>query len=73
MEYLNLHLQTSEEGILLVTVSREKALNALNRQTMDELRFLFGEDLPGRAEVRGVIITGAGEKAFVAGADIKEF
>lgn len=73
MEYLNLHLQTSEEGILLVTVSREKALNALNRQTMDELRFLFGEDLPGRTEVRGVIITGAGEKAFVAGADIKEF
>lgn len=73
MEYLNLQLHASEEGILLVTVSREKALNALNRQTMEELRYLFAEDLPARSDVRGVIITGAGDKAFVAGADIKEF
>lgn len=72
MEYQNLLLEEAQ-GILLVTINRERALNALNRQTMDELRALFGSDLPQRTSVRGVILTGAGDKAFVAGADIKEF
>jgi enoyl-CoA hydratase len=72
MHYENLLLDESQ-GILLVTINRERALNALNRQTMAELRTLFAEDIPHRSAVRGVILTGAGQKAFVAGADIKEF
>ncbi len=68
------YLIISQDGQLLtVTINREPALNALNRQTMDELYRFFAEDLPGRPDIRGVILTGAGEKAFVAGADIKEF
>lgn len=47
-------------------------MNALNTQTMQELHSFFSEDLPARS-TKGVILTGAGEKAFVAGADIKEF
>lgn len=62
-----------ENGIVVATINRPKALNALNQQTLTELRHLFSKDLPAREGVRGVIITGAGEKAFVAGADIKEF
>ena len=59
------------EGIATVTVNRPKVLNALNAQTLDELRrtvlALRGDD-----SVRCVIITGSGDKAFVAGADINE-
>ncbi len=72
MTYENL-LISEEEGILTVTINREKAMNALNTQTMVELRRLFGLDAPERKELKGVILTGAGPKAFVAGADIKEF
>ncbi|MDN3587795.1 enoyl-CoA hydratase-related protein [Pedobacter aquatilis] len=60
------------EHILYVTINREKALNALNKDTLAELADVI--DFATKSdEVRGVIITGAGEKAFVAGADIKEF
>ncbi|RNL49775.1 enoyl-CoA hydratase/isomerase family protein [Pedobacter jejuensis] len=71
MEYQNL-ISTVKENILYVTINREKALNALNKDTLTELAdvIAFANKTP---EVRGVIITGAGEKAFVAGADIKEF
>lgn len=72
MTYENL-LITEEDGILIVTINRPQALNALNNQTMQELQQFFGEDAPSRAGVKGIILTGAGEKAFVAGADIKEF
>jgi enoyl-CoA hydratase len=72
MTYENL-LLSEENLILIVTFNREKALNALNRQTMLELRHLFSEDIPQRGHLKGIILTGAGEKAFVAGADIKEF
>ncbi len=71
MEYKNL-LLTEDDGILIVTINREKALNALNQQTIRELKHLFQTDAPTR-DIKGVIITGAGRKAFVAGADIKEF
>ncbi len=54
-----------------VTVNRPKVLNALNRATMRELGACF-EQLAQDEEVRAVILTGAGEKAFVAGADINE-
>jgi enoyl-CoA hydratase len=71
MAYQNL-LSEVKENILYITINREKALNALNKDTLAELAdviFFASEN----DEVRGVILTGAGEKAFVAGADIKEF
>jgi len=63
----------NDKGILVVTLDRERALNALNAQTMSELKFFFTEDAPAREAIKGIILTGAGERAFVAGADIKEF
>ena len=72
MPYENL-IVTVEDGIALVTISREKALNALNTQTMLELQQFFGEDAHRIEGLKGIVITGAGEKAFVAGADITEF
>lgn len=55
----------------VVTVNRPDKLNALNAQTMAELKEVF-TDLNGKEEVSVVVLTGSGEKAFVAGADIKE-
>lgn len=72
MTYQNL-LISEENNLLTVTINREKALNAINNQTMSDLEQFFGTDLPARTNVRGVILTGAGDRAFVAGADIKEF
>lgn len=60
-----------DEDIAVVTVNRQKVLNALNRETMGELRQV-ALDLRHDDQVKSVIITGAGEKAFVAGADIAE-
>jgi enoyl-CoA hydratase len=54
-----------------VTVNRPKVLNALNTPTWKDLRAAF-EDARDDAAVRGVILTGAGDKAFIAGADISE-
>jgi len=71
MAYQNL-ISEIKENILHITINREKALNALNRATLTELADVV-EFANKTAEVKGVILTGAGEKAFVAGADIKEF
>jgi enoyl-CoA hydratase len=60
-----------EDQIATVTVERPKVLNALNRRTLDELEQVFTE-IGERDEIAGVILTGAGDKAFVAGADIAE-
>jgi enoyl-CoA hydratase len=68
MEFHNLLVEIAE-NIATVTVNRPKALNALNEETLKELLCCF-EGLENDAEVRAVILTGAGEKAFVAGADI---
>jgi enoyl-CoA hydratase len=57
--------------IARVTVNRPKVLNALNRATLAELNETF-TSLGANAAVRAVILTGAGEKAFIAGADINE-
>ncbi len=57
--------------IATITVAREKALNALNRQTLNEIAWAVRE-ADGDARIRCVILTGAGDKAFVAGADIAE-
>ncbi len=61
-----------EEGIAVVTIDNPTALNALNAPTLTQLDQIF-DKLGGNPEVKGVIITGGGEKSFVAGADISEF
>ena len=70
MPYENLLVDTREH-VATVTVNRPKVLNALNRKTVEELDECF-RSLQQDEDVRAVIITGAGEKAFIAGADIKE-
>src|SRR5256884_777788 len=60
-----------KNSIAYVTVNRPKVLNALNMATMEELRSAF-HDIKNDTGVRVVILTGAGEKAFIAGADIGE-
>jgi enoyl-CoA hydratase len=72
MPYQNL-LIANEGGIVTITINRPNALNALNQQTLGELYHFFEEGYLDQPELSGVIITGAGDKAFVAGADIKEF
>src|SRR5258705_13596789 len=57
--------------IAYVTLNRPKVLNALNQRTWQDLRAAF-EDARDDADVRGAILTGAGDKAFIAGADIGE-
>lgn len=69
-QYENITLEVSE-GVATLTVSRPSKLNALNEATLDEIEratVRVAED----ADVRGVLVTGAGEKAFVAGADLEE-
>lgn len=63
---------TKNEGIAVLTINRPNQLNALNKQTLGEISAAF-ESMRGDAETKVVILTGSGEKAFVAGADIKEF
>src|SRR5215470_2358103 len=58
-------------AIAIVTVDRPKVLNALNTQTVEELRRVM-LDLKRDDAVRAIVLTGAGEKSFVAGADINE-
>jgi enoyl-CoA hydratase/carnithine racemase len=70
MNYENI-LVEKKNSIAYVTVNRPKVLNALNMATMDELRAAFHE-IKNDAGVRVVILTGSGEKAFIAGADINE-
>jgi enoyl-CoA hydratase len=60
-----------KDAVAYITVNRPKVLNALNAKTIGELRTAF-EDARDDSSVRGVILTGAGGKAFVAGADITE-
>jgi len=62
---------TKEGGIALLEISRPKAMNALNKQVFDELEMVL-DQLRSDPEAGVLIITGQGEKAFVAGADIKE-
>jgi enoyl-CoA hydratase len=70
MSYENVKYET-DGFVAIITIAREKALNALNRKTLDELTWALRE-ADGDARIRAVIVTGAGEKAFVAGADIAE-
>ncbi len=61
-----------EDGILTITINRKKKLNALNRATMQEIKEVFQQVYDTPKKFKGVVITGSGEKAFVAGADISE-
>jgi enoyl-CoA hydratase/carnithine racemase len=70
MTYENI-LVEKKNSIAYVTVNRPRVLNALNMATMEELRAAF-TDVKADPSVRVVILTGAGEKAFIAGADIGE-
>lgn len=71
MNYENL-LIAIENKIALITINRPTKLNALNKATLDELHSVFS-DLETNEAVQVIILTGSGEKAFVAGADIAEF
>jgi enoyl-CoA hydratase len=68
LEYKNL-LLTKEDGIGIVTINRPKVLNALNIEVFSELEEMFTE-IENDPEIRVVILTGAGDRAFVAGVDI---
>src|SRR5271154_1629389 len=70
MSYENL-LYEKKDGIATITFNRPKVLNALNRQTIEELEQVLIDARDDEA-VRVLILTGSGEKAFVAGADINE-
>lgn len=70
MEFENIALRT-EDQTLIITINRPKALNALNKSVLENLSQVL-DHLEDNDEVKGAIITGSGEKAFVAGADISE-
>jgi len=70
MTYQNLLLETAESGtVAVLTVNRPKALNALNAETLDEILQAVAQ-VAADKEVRVLLITGGGDKAFIAGADI---
>jgi len=61
-----------KENLAVITINRPAKLNALNKQTIEELHVAF-KNLDNNSQVKVIVITGSGEKAFVAGADISEF
>lgn len=71
IQYSNLKYAV-KDSIGYVIINREPQLNALNQETLDELQDIF-KHFNSDNHVRGIILTGAGQKAFAAGADIKEF
>lgn len=71
MEYNNIYIE-EENNLATITIDRPKKLNALNKATIEELHEAFKE-LDDDGGIKVIIITGNGEKAFVAGADISEF
>ncbi|MFD1293146.1 enoyl-CoA hydratase/isomerase family protein [Lutibacter holmesii] len=71
MDFENVLIE-QHTNLAIVTVNRPKKLNALNTQTIKELHTAF-KRLDENTEIKVIIVTGSGEKAFVAGADIKEF
>ena len=71
MTFENL-LVSNENGLATIIINRPKKLNALNKNTIEELHNAF-KNLEADNTVKAIIITGSGEKAFVAGADISEF
>lgn len=72
MTYNTLSIEPKGKA-LQITLNRPQALNALNQEMMRELYHFFSEGYAQYAGISAIIITGSGEKAFAAGADIKEF
>lgn len=70
-DYKLLLLTVEDNGIAIITINRPDKLNALNSDVLNELEDVVSE-INERDDVKGVLITGAGDKAFVAGADIAE-
>lgn len=70
MEYTNLLLE-KQDGVAVITINRPKALNALNSDTLSELSTVL-DQLGIESGIKVVILTGIGEKAFIAGADISQ-
>ena len=71
MNYSNL-LAEQKGQVLIITINRPNQLNALNKETIEELHTAL-KNADTDKNIGAIILTGAGEKAFVAGADIKEF
>lgn len=71
MSYDNIYID-KEDQIATLVIDRPKKLNALNRETLEEIHQAFN-DIQEDPDTRVIILTGSGEKAFVAGADISEF
>lgn len=72
MELKNILIE-NKDGVVILTINRPAALNALNSDVFAELDYFFSDHAFTIEGLKGVIITGAGDKAFVAGADITEF
>ena len=71
MNFQNIEIKLQNQ-IAIVVINRPKQLNALNKKTIEELHNVLSH-FKSESQIRTIIITGSGEKAFVAGADIKEF
>lgn len=71
MKYKNIIVET-ETRISRIIINRPEKLNALNRDTIEELHSAF-DDAKGDDSVQLIVVTGSGNKAFIAGADIREF
>lgn len=69
--YNTVIFEMDDNGIATVTINRPDKLNALNDEVLNDLAHVF-KDIQVNEDVEAIIVTGAGEKAFVAGADIKE-
>jgi len=69
--YQTITLSVDNAGVAQIEINRPKKLNALNNQVLDELNQAI-ERVETNSDIKGVLLTGAGEKAFVAGADISE-
>lgn len=72
MNYSSISIEIKER-LCILTINRPKALNALNKTVMSELDDFFSQHAPYNPDYDGIIITGAGDRSFVAGADISEF
>jgi enoyl-CoA hydratase len=70
--YQNLLFEVQDDGVAILTINRPQVLNALNQATLDELDQALDEVRQNEA-IKVLVVTGAGEKSFVAGADIAEF
>ncbi len=71
MSFRCIEFEAAKDGIATVIINRPEKRNALNREAIAELESAF-ETIAGAPEIRGVVLTGSGDKAFVAGADVAE-